>query len=514
MIRRCTRVISSFAFAVIISLSGWSMLDASPGTLTQQSKLGQQAEQDLKRAKAQVTKNQAKKPGTAPGANASARSANAAWAKRAGLNAVGAPALMGRAPLRRRQPRGPVTYSSEEVEFTFAGNTPGVDIFINRRKIGTTDNEGKLVVKLRSGLHRASMIRAGYFTQTRQVQVQPEQNTFNFRLLPSNTSILQKNQVADTRAENARPAVERAVTQNSSLVNATLRSEGAPTANDAAASANAATAFTAETAISEVMNRFFDPQQTNSVMSHDWQRVVTETKAQLALNPDSEEAKARQFFAAGQLSFLQRNHADALIAFRNAAQAMPKSVLGHYGIGNVYLATSQFSEALEAYKRALQIDPKFAMAYRGVGDVLNNLGDPKQAMQNYQRARDLKYFSPSMAMSMGRIMADRKEWAAALDYLGMIPPEQQHADALLLMGDVYARLKKPDNALDAYTRATKLNDRLAVGFYKLGESQFRRGQYVQAVESLERALVLDAYTNSLDRARVRKTINEAQRKAR
>lgn len=350
------------------------------------------------------------------------------------------------------------------LETTFVTGVAGSDIFVHTpggklQPLGKTGADGKLRTRMPRGVYNVTASHAGYNAQRQQISVQP--NSTNFILNLSGQTL---------------PGM-------------------LPTA-------------------AEVLKRFSDPKQTDRVTIAEWQAAQQQTAHAFAANPGDAQVRAQSLFAQGQLAYMRRDYAGALVAFNNSALALPTSALAYYGLGNAYFATNQLNESLRAYQRAIELDGQLAMAYRGVGDVLTRQGKSKDALTYYERAKTLGYFSASASLSTGRNLMRQGRWAEAVRELSDLSKVQPSAEVFVALGDCYMQLKQPLSAAPAYRRAIELDSNSAHAHARYGELMYGSREYAGAAEALERALALDQAGTVINRARTRKMADDAASKAR
>lgn len=365
----------------------------------------------------------------------------------------------------RRNPPAPAPRPPAMLDVTFVTGVAGSDIFVNApggklQLMGKTGADGKLATRMPRGVYNVTASRAGYNAQRQQISVQ--QNSTNF----------------------------------------TLNLTGQPLPGTLPTAA-------------EVLRRFSDPKQTDRVTAAEWQLVQQQTSVAFAANPGDAQVRAQSLFAQGQLAYLRRDYAGALVAFNNAALALPSSALAYYGLGNAYLATNQLTESLRAYQRAVELDDGLAMAYKGAGDVLTRQDKTKDAFPYYERARLLGYFSADTSLNMAQNLMRRERWAEAIRELSELSKAHPSAAVFVSLGDCYMQLKQPLSAAPAYRRAIELDPNSAQAHARYGEMMYGSREYAAASEALERALALDRTgASKINRARVRKMADDAASKSR
>lgn len=121
-------------------------------------------------------------------------------------------------------------------------------------------------------------------------------------------------------------------------------------------------------------------------------------------------------------------------------------------------AKMKLQQAKTALQKALAINQDFAPANLNLGITLNDLGEYRAAAEVLKRATD-----------------SRKNWIFAINELGI----------------AYRKLNDYDNAVKQFEKAVQLNPKYAIGYFNLGESQFRRGNKKEAKKAHEKLKNLD-----------------------
>lgn len=133
-------------------------------------------------------------------------------------------------------------------------------------------------------------------------------------------------------------------------------------------------------------------------------------------------------------------------AYYNAAQVDLKSKREADGI-------AKLQQAKTALQKSVSMNANFAPAYLNLGLTLNDLKDYQTASVALKRATEL-----------------RRNWVFAINELGIS----------------YRQLKDYGNAVQQFQKAVALDDKFAIGFYNLGEAQFRGGNAKDAKKTLDK----------------------------
>lgn len=121
-------------------------------------------------------------------------------------------------------------------------------------------------------------------------------------------------------------------------------------------------------------------------------------------------------------------------------------------------AREKLVQAKTALQKAVSIKSDFAPALINLGITLNDLGEYQAAVDSLKRANE-----------------QRKNWLFAINELGI----------------AYRKLDDYGNAVKQFQKTVDLNDKYAVGYYNLGEAQFRSGDVKGAKKTLDKLRKLD-----------------------
>lgn len=457
-----------------------------------QSRLGQLAAREMRKEQSQVQNREEIKP-----AGSSSNKVSRRYASRDNSFNKWAGTRKGRSR-RRPNSRRPASViqsddqTATELDVTFVAEIPKVEIKLNgnqegTRFLGATGDDGKLIAKIKPGLYVATLSHPGYFILNRQVEVRSDLITHFFKLeAPEMLPIT--------------PAV---------ILTPTLTPEPAITPQPV----NNIKTLTAES----ILERYLDPKQTDTLAADDWEKVLSLTNDALGQDADNQALKARSFFAQGQLAYLSDKYSDALLAFTDAAQALPKSALPSLGRGNTYLALKQYGEAIKEYEQAnkiysLEANRDLAIVHRGIADALSAQWKPEEAIKHYNQAKFFGYSSSEMLTNMARALMKQKRWRLALNELVAAAKLKQTVEMMMMMGDCHKHLKQTQDASQSYRTATELDNKSAPAFFKLGGELLKQGKYFEAKQALDRAVALDPTSIKIDLARARRMAGDAEKK--
>jgi Flp pilus assembly protein TadD len=362
-----------------------------------------------------------------------------------------------------------------EAAITIVSDVSGAEIAIDGTAVGKTDESKKLTIKVKKGHHIATASLKGYNPQSLTISVFADRSSHTINLgkpIPPPPPL-------------PAPTPKVAVTTDS------LPAPPPPSADD-------------------IIRRFINPNETNKLGTEDWNEVISQSDEALKKEPANSQIVARLHLARGQVAYLNHNYAESLSEFSRAIDALPRSGIAYYGLGNAYMATNQPLQANKTYQRATELTPEMAaVALKGIGDAYTKLGRNNESNIYYKRARDLGYASSELSKNIAINLIQDKQWQKALNELNTIEEPDSSAEIQLYLGECYENLKRPLSAYRAYAAASKLDPNSPIAFSKLGNLLYEHNEFPEAKEAFERALALDTTGKVINRQLVRKLADKA-----
>ncbi len=211
----------------------------------------------------------------------------------------------------------------------------------------------------------------------------------------------------------------------------------------------------------------------------------------IALRPRSGHLRADL----AQVLLSAKRNAEALRVAEECVRVVPDYAPGwHYGgVARSLLAHPE--AALRDFDIALRLDPDLAMAIFARGEALWLLGRKDEALETFRRATEKAPHSAQAAALLGSSLLEVGRCDDALPVLRRAA-ELAPGDAVVhyQLGECLQQLGLDGEAILAYEAALRVSPEFPEAWCNLGNLQWRRGRFDEAVESLRRG-------NTLGRAR-------------
>lgn len=162
--------------------------------------------------------------------------------------------------------------------------------------------------------------------------------------------------------------------------------------------------------------------------------------------------------------------------FENAIDCLKKVIalnkenhLAWQELGYAYKKTSKYDEALNSLKKAVEIKPDYTLAYKQMGDVYQNLYKDTDAIIAYKKCYSIDDENDDACYNLGYIYNGLGEYENALEWLNKANAINKSVDVYDEIGFAYYKLKKSDEAINAYKEALKLNETNATAYKGMGD---------------------------------------------
>lgn len=172
---------------------------------------------------------------------------------------------------------------------------------------------------------------------------------------------------------------------------------------------------------------------------------------------------AYAFTLEGHEHVLNEEYEKAMAAFRSAISAENRHYNAWYGLGNVYEKQGKFNIAEQHYRTAASINPTNGVLFFKIGSVLEKMRNPKSALVQYVRSCELSPRNTLARFSKARVLMTLQLPEQALEELKLlkdISPDDPKIHFWL--GKVYKHLRQKGNALKHFTTALNLDPKVCL----------------------------------------------------
>jgi len=183
--------------------------------------------------------------------------------------------------------------------------------------------------------------------------------------------------------------------------------------------------------------------------------------------------------------------AGAVACLEAAIKVDPSNAIAQFNYGNMLLRLQRTEEAAAAFVSATKISPRYADAWANRCAVLLMLGRSEEvvagcdeALRNGVDGFTIHY---NRAVALARLNRHSEALANAERAVAL----KEDAGAYANLGMIFMALRRPEEAADAYTAATRLNPLFAPAWSDLAAAFLEIGRDTEALASVDRALALE-----------------------
>ncbi|MFH1312159.1 MAG: tetratricopeptide repeat protein [Candidatus Eisenbacteria bacterium] len=242
---------------------------------------------------------------------------------------------------------------------------------------------------------------------------------------------------------------------------------------------------------------------------------------------------AQSYYRLGVIHEKKNNMTEAMEDYRKALDLDPELTAAHLNAGILLSRIGRYGEAKTELLRTVELDPGYAKAYYNLGLVYAEEAVNDSALMMMERATELKgdyglarlgkasiYYETARfdeAESLLKALRDDSSFTqqarGQIDaLLNLLPPrriwmrerrsaEERASDGYLLRGDNLLAVGLADRALEAYTRAVRIDGGSTVALYQAGTVYFNSGRLDEAERYFDTAIAIDPAMPDLHFAR-------------
>jgi tetratricopeptide (TPR) repeat protein len=196
----------------------------------------------------------------------------------------------------------------------------------------------------------------------------------------------------------------------------------------------------------------------------------------------------------GILDLFNKQPARAEESFRFVAKENPTIASAHFLLGYTLLLGRDINEAKKSLEEAAKVDLTFSRPRLLLAEIALALGEPDKALQIIDNLLldDRQKSNPLAYVMRGRIRISQNDYTQAEGpFTKLAELDQQSVYPGLLLGAVYKRTDKKDQAVKQYEQAIAADPSSAIASYLLGLYYEKGGEPVQSWAKYEQAIKKD-----------------------
>ncbi|MCQ2743940.1 MAG: tetratricopeptide repeat protein [bacterium] len=168
-------------------------------------------------------------------------------------------------------------------------------------------------------------------------------------------------------------------------------------------------------------------------------------------------------------------------------------------LAGLYADTGKYREAISSYKKAINLRPNDAFIYISMGNILQTIGDYDNAYSSFMQAQNIYPEYKYNYLNIANVEYFRKNYDNAIDnYNKFLNAYPNNIEAGENLANVYSLAGKYDKACEIYSNLYRKFPTAFTEFEKYGMALFETKQYQAAVSVLEKALVDNENSESIN----------------
>lgn len=188
----------------------------------------------------------------------------------------------------------------------------------------------------------------------------------------------------------------------------------------------------------------------------------------------------------GNIHFRKGSYTDAAIAYNKAIELDRSFGWPYSNLALTYLTLGKYAEAILLYQKSiclLHTNEEKAASWNSLGNIYRHLNNYEEALNAYQNADEV---DPQNA---GR--RDKADFAYS-------EPNSQNAQVWIELGNLFFKAASYNDAVDAYTKAVKIDPASGWAYSNLAMSLVFQGKYKESIPVYLKSI--DLFTSNKDKA--------------
>lgn len=218
--------------------------------------------------------------------------------------------------------------------------------------------------------------------------------------------------------------------------------------------------------------------------------------------------RAKLWYLAGEAQLVLNDAAGAERSFREVLASHESALPARIGLGRALTSLKKLDEAEKELRAAVAADAHDAQALRALGDCLIAADQSKEAKSTLEQAAKLAPGDPWITRSQVELALRGDDDKAALKLAkGLAKAKPKHPMGPFLLGVLYERDGKTDEAIAAYEQALELDERfldahknLAILCHTMSSTYSNVARVKKSLEHYERYFELGGKDPELENA--------------
>ena len=196
-----------------------------------------------------------------------------------------------------------------------------------------------------------------------------------------------------------------------------------------------------------------------------------------------------------------RRYDDAIIAFTEVLESIPKYILALSGLAQAYERKEDYDNAIAYYKKVLSIDPNHSKASKGIRNIPKRVfqsagkeykaGNLNAAISKYKKAISLNKNYWLAYYNLGAVQKKMGQISEAIgNYNASLSINPNYDRGWYSLGVAYKDNGELKKAEEAYKKAIQLNEKYEKAYKNLGDVYMDTTRYEEAIKSYKKAVNL------------------------
>ncbi len=212
----------------------------------------------------------------------------------------------------------------------------------------------------------------------------------------------------------------------------------------------------------------------NSEYSGDYDNMFVLLKEALSIEPTNKEALDRIMSA----TLLTKKYFESVEFHEKLINENPYNYMAWFNVGQIYSILSEYEKAIDYIEYSFIIEPNFEDGYLQYSELCNQVGKYKNAVKIYEEYLEKFEADSELYTNLANSYVNLGILKKAKKYTyKSIETDPYNDEAYFLLGEIFKKQEKWQNALNAYHKAAEFDEYREEYLEALAETYFKLKEY-------------------------------------
>lgn len=200
----------------------------------------------------------------------------------------------------------------------------------------------------------------------------------------------------------------------------------------------------------------------------------------------------------GDLALFMNDFESAVIYLEKAIKLGAPGGEPYYWLAQAYGHLGKTQEAIATLKKSISINPSLPGVRKDLAFAYIQVGDLKEAIKQFRKFLEKDSNDVESLTMFATLLSHEKQYEEAIEILeNIIKRNPDMAQPYFVLGNIYSKVGRYDEAFNAFTQSTKLQSNYVEAYAEIATVEVMRGNNENAITNAEKARKISPYNRDI-----------------